>query len=161
MGELVAEQLSAGSFQAFGDVIEASDRTPDKMINQGLCGRFHDLAKLDFADGRAGISLFSSQAKSAPFRFELVERHPLGSQAFIPVDGVAYLVVVAEDDNGTPSGLRAFVAQPGQSVNIHRNVWHGVLTPIDTPGNYVVVDRIGEGDNLEEHWFDSPVTVAL
>lgn len=161
MSELVAQPLSADRFKPFGDVIEGTDRPPDKMINQGLCARFHDLAQLDFADGRAGISLFDSEAKSAPFLFELVERHPLGSQAFIPVDRVAYLVLVAEDDNGAPVGLRAFMAQPGQSVNIHRNVWHGVLTPIDTPGKYVVVDRIGEGDNLEEHWFATPVTVTL
>lgn len=161
MAELVAEPLSARSFKPFGDVIEGKDRSPDKMINQGLCARFHDLAQLDFAEGRAGMSLFASEAQSAPFQFALVERHPLGSQAFIPVDGVAYLVLVAEDDNGTPTGLKAFVARRGQSVNIHRNIWHGVLTPIDTPGKYVVVDRIGEGDNLEEHWFAAPVIVTL
>ncbi len=161
MGNLVAQPLSKDSFKAFGDVIEGSDGAPDMMINQGQCGRFHDLAKLDFGGGRAGISLFASLGKSSPFTFEMVERHPLGSQAFIPVDGVAYLVLVGEDRNGTPTGLRAFVAQPGQTVNIHRNVWHGVLTPIDAPGNYVVVDRIGDGNNLEEFWFETPVTVTL
>lgn len=161
MSELVAQPLSADRFKPFGDVIDGAGLAPDKMINQGLCARYHDLARLDFADGRAGISLFASQAKSAPFLFDLVERHPLGSQAFIPVDGVAYLVLAADDDNGVPTGFQAFVAGPGQSINIHRNTWHGVLTPIDTPGKYVVVDRIGAGDNLEEHWLETPVTVTL
>jgi ureidoglycolate lyase len=161
MANIVAQPLSRDRFKPFGDVIEGSEGTPDVMINQGRCGRFHDLAKLDFSDGRAGISLFDSLGKSAPFTFELVERHPLGSQAFIPLDGVAYLVLVAEDSDGTPTAPRAFVAEPGQTVNIHRNVWHGVLTPIDVPGNYVVVDRIGDGNNLEEFWFETPVTVML
>ena len=74
MRELVAQPLSADRFKPFGDVIEGTGRTPDKMINQGLCARFHDLALLDFADGRAGISLFDSEAKTAPFLFEMVER---------------------------------------------------------------------------------------
>ncbi len=161
MGDLRAEPLCRDSFQAFGDVIEGSDAVPDKMINQGRCGRFHDLARLDFGGGRPGISLFDSRGKSSPFLFELVERHPLGSQAFIPVDLIPYLVLVAEDTYGAPARLKAFVAQPGQSVNIYRNVWHGVLTPIDAPGKYVVVDRIGEEDNLEEHWFETPMTVTL
>ncbi len=70
-----------------------------------------------------------------------------------------FLVIVAEDDAGAPVNLRAFVTGPGQSVNLHRGVWHGVLAPIGTPGQFAVVDRIGEGPNLEEHWFDTPYVV--
>lgn len=161
MADLRAEPLTKDSFQAFGDVIEGFDAAPDMRINQGRCGRFHDLAKLDFDGGRPDISLFDSQGKSAPIVFELVECHPLGGQSFITVDGVAYPVVVAEDDNGVPAGPRAFVALPSQSVNIHRNVWHGMLTPIDASGKYVVVDRIGDDASLEEFRFEAPVTVSL
>ncbi|TYB82559.1 ureidoglycolate lyase [Maritimibacter fusiformis] len=156
---LTAAPLTAAAFAPYGEVIELSG-APDKMINQGLCGRHHDLARLDFADGRAGISLFDAKARHFPCPVEMVERHPEGSQAFIPVNNVPMLVVVAEDANGTPVNLRAFLSAPGQSINLHRNTWHGVLTPIGAPGLYAVVDRIGDGANLEEFWFDEPFVVT-
>ncbi len=156
---LTAAPLTAAAFAPYGEVIELSG-APDKLINQGLCGRHHDLARLDFADGRAGISLFDAKARHFPCPVEMVERHPEGSQAFIPVNNVPMLVVVAEDANGTPVNLRAFLSAPGQSINLHRNTWHGVLTPIGAPGLYAVVDRIGDGANLEEFWFDEPFVVT-
>jgi len=131
--------LTAEVFAPYGEVIEISG-TPDKIINQGMCGRHHDLARLDFADGRAGISLFDAKARTLPHVVDMVERHPDGSQAFIPVNGVPFLVVVADDDNGVPVALKAFITQPGQSVNLHRGVWHGVLVPIDADD---------EGDDTE------------
>lgn len=156
--KLVPVPLTAEAFAAFGDVIELSGE-PDKIINQGMCGRHHDLAKLDFGSGQAGINLFNAKARTFPYNVEMVERHPEGSQAFVPLDGVPMLVVVADDQDGTPVNLKAFVSLPGQSINIYRGTWHGVLAPIEKPGRYIVVDRIGEGENLEEHWFDVPYTV--
>ncbi|SPF77499.1 ureidoglycolate lyase [Pseudoprimorskyibacter insulae] len=154
-----SQPLTAAAFAPFGDVIEVSG-PPTVMINQGLCGRHTDLAKLDFADGRAGISLFDAQARALPYLLEMVERHPLGSQAFIPVSGVPFLVCVCPDEGGRPGTPLAFVTQPGQSINLHRGTWHGVLCPIGAAGQYVVVDRIGGGVNLEEHWFATPYTVT-
>jgi len=150
--------LTAAAFAPYGDVIEVSG-APDKLINQGMCGRHHDLARLDFDDGRAGISLFDAKARKFPHVVDMVERHPQGSQAFMPVSGAPFLVVVAEDEGGTPTRLKAFVTQPGQSINLHLGVWHGVLAPINQPGQFVVVDRIGAGDNLQEHWFETPFLV--
>ncbi|MES0813098.1 ureidoglycolate lyase [Roseibium sp. SCPC15] len=152
---LTAKPLTKEDFAPYGDVIEVSG-APDKIINQGKCGRHHDLAKLDFGTGQAGISLFDAEARNLPYTVELVERHPEGSQAFIPLDGVPMLVIVADDDNGKPANLRAFVSQPGQSINLHRGTWHGVLAPLGKAGRYAVVDRIGDGANLEEHWFSDP-----
>ncbi|XYK82116.1 MAG: ureidoglycolate lyase [Labrenzia sp.] len=152
---LTPAPLTAEAFADYGDVIEVSGE-PDKIINQGMCGRHHDLAKVDFGNGRAGISLFDAKARSFPYTVDMVERHPDGSQAFVPLDGVPMLVIVAEDKDGAPVNLKAFVTQPGQSINLHRGTWHGVLAPIEKPGRYIVVDRIGDGTNLEEHWFDSP-----
>ncbi|MCV0424906.1 MAG: ureidoglycolate lyase [Roseibium sp.] len=152
---MTAKPLTSEGFAPYGDVIELAG-TPDKIINQGMCGRFHDLAKLDFGTGQAGISLFEAKARTLPYTVELVERHPEGSQAFIPIDGVPMLVVVADDDNGTPVNLKAFVSQPGQSINLHRGIWHGVLAPLDSAGRFAVVDRIGTGTNLEEFWFSDP-----
>ncbi|MEP1931488.1 MAG: ureidoglycolate lyase [Roseibium sp.] len=147
--------LTADAFAAYGDVVEVNGN-PDKVINQGMCGRHHDLAKLDFSTGTAGISLFDAKARSFPYKVDMVERHPEGSQAFVPVDGVPMLVIVADDRNGQPSDLKAYISQPGQSINLYRGTWHGVLAPIGKPGRFVVVDRIGDGNNLEEHWFDDP-----
>ncbi|ABG33592.1 ureidoglycolate lyase [Roseobacter denitrificans] len=152
------EPLSAQAFAPFGDVLEATG-TPDKIINQGLCGRFHDLATMDFTQGRAGISLFSAQPRQLPLKLEMVERHPEGSQAFIPMSMHPFLVIVAEDAAGHPKNMRAFLTEPGQGVNYHKGTWHGVLTPLHAPGLFAVVDRIGPGSNLEEYWFDHPLTI--
>ncbi len=152
------EPLTAEGFASFGDVIELKAE-PDKLINQGLCGRHHDLAELDFGDGRAGISLFDAQPRHLPYQLNMVERHPDGSQAFIPVHQTRFLVIVAPDQGGAPGTPRAFVTAPGQCINIHRGVWHGVLTPLEAPGLFAVVDRIGDSPNLEENWFDHPYTV--
>lgn len=155
---LTTRPLTAEAFAAFGDVIEVMGE-PDKLINQGMCGRHHDLATLDFAEGKAGISLFDAKARAFPHIVDMVERHPEGSQAFVPLTGVPMLVVVAEDQDGTPVNLQAFVSQPGQSINLHRGVWHGVLAPIEQPGQFIVIDRIGEGANLEEFWFEDVYVV--
>ena len=150
--------LTAGAFAPYGDVMEVAGE-PDKIINQGMCGRHHDKARLDFGEGRAGISLFDAKARSFPYSVEMVERHPLGSQAFIPLDGVPMLIIVADDEAGKPVNLKAFISRPGQSINLYRGTWHGVLAPLGKSGRYAVVDRIGDGTNLEEHWFSEPWTV--
>ncbi|MDE2912144.1 MAG: ureidoglycolate lyase [Paracoccaceae bacterium] len=145
--------ISADAFAPFGDVIDVSG-SPDVIINQGFCERHHDRAKLDFGGGRAGISLFRAKPRALPLRLDMMERHPLGSQAFIPMSLDSFLAVVAEDRDGTPGRPRAFVTEPGQAINLHRGCWHGVLTPLHAPGLFAVIDRIGDGRNLEEHWFD-------
>src|SRR5690606_41831408 len=96
----------------------------------GKCGRFHDRARLDIIEGRAGISVFQSECFSLPCRLELVERHPLGSQAFLPMSAGPFLVVVAEDLDGRPARPRAFLPAGRQGINTARNVWHGPLTPL-------------------------------
>jgi ureidoglycolate lyase len=151
--------LTATAFAPFGEVLEVSG-PPTKLINAGLCGRWHDRARLDFADARAGISIFRSKTFSLPCRLEMVERHPEGSQAFICMSADPFLVVVAPDLGGRPGEPVAFVTSGAQGVNIRRNVWHGVLTPLGGPGLFAVIDRIGTTPNLEEHRFADPFTVA-
>ena len=156
--QITTEPLTPAAFAPFGDVLEAIGAA-DKIINQGLCGRFHDRAVLDFGNGRAGISLFQSQTRVLPLQLDMVERHPEGSQAFLPLSLDPFLVIVAPNAAGQPGRPRAFATRPGQGVNYHRGVWHGVLTPLHAPGLFAVVDRIGEGTNLEEYWFDTPYVV--
>lgn len=156
--DILIEALTPRAFAPFGEVLEAAG-APDRLINQGLCGRWHDLARLDIADGRPGLSLFRSETRTLPLKLGMVERHPLGSQAFIPMSFDPFLVIVAPDDGGVPGRPRAFRTAPGQGINIARNAWHGVLTPLHAPGLFAVIDRIGEGANLEEHWFPDVYTV--
>lgn len=156
--EIAIRPLTAGEFAPFGDVLEVAG-APDRIINQGLCGRHHDLARLDFGDGRAGISLFDAEPRALPYDLEMVERHPEGSQAFLPMTMAPFLVVVAPDEGGVPGRPVAFRSAPGQGVNYHRGTWHGVLTPLSAPGLFAVVDRIGSGANLEEHWFETPYRI--
>lgn len=153
-----AQPLTAEAFAPFGDVLECTG-APDKLINQGLCGRFHDRAQIDVGSGRVGISLFNAQPRTLPYRLDMMERHPEGSQAFIPMTGHGFLVIVAPDAGGAPAAPLAFVTAPGQAINFHRNVWHGVCTPLHAPGLFAVIDRIGDGDNLQEHWFETAFTI--
>ena len=157
---ILAHPLTSEAFSPFGDVI-ALGQGETRTINQGLCRRHHDLAEMDFSDGRAAISLFQAALRTLPCSIDLIERHPEGSQAFLPMQDSEYLVVVAPDDAGRPGQPVAFYAKGDQGVNYHRNVWHAVLTPVAGSGLFAVVDRIGSGANLEEHWFDRSITVDI
>lgn len=159
MNRLKIQPLTAEAFAPFGDVLEAVGK-PDKIINNGFCGRYHDRAQLDFGpDGRAGVSVFKAEPRALPYTLELLERHPDSCQTFIPMSLDNYLVTVAEDDHGTPVNVRAFLAGAGQGINYHRNTWHGVLTPLAAPGLFTVVDRIGNTPNLEEYLLKTPYMV--
>lgn len=156
---ITAEPLTADAFAAFGDVLEARG-VPDRLINEGLCGRYHDRARLDFGTGRAGLSVFDAVPRALPYDFTLVERHPEGSQAFLPMAAHPFLVIVARDEGGWPGRPRAFLTDGSQGINLLRGTWHGVLTPLHAPGLFAVVDRIGEGANLEEYRYDAPWRVV-
>ena len=156
--ELQTQPLTTNAFRAFGEIIDATGE-PDKIINQGLCGRYHNLAQLDFTTGKAGLSVFNAEARSLPFKLEMMERHPEGSQAFIPMHQYPFLIIVSHDKNGVPDTPISFISKPGQGINIFKNTWHGVLCPLHAPGLFAVIDRIGEGPNLEEHWFKKVWTI--
>jgi ureidoglycolate lyase len=152
---LTVEPLTAEAFAPWGDVIEATGAS--FPINGGMCDRFHDLARMEFVGegGRAGISVGWGRPYPLPHAFDLVERHPLGSQAFVPMTEDPFLVIVAPDEGGRPGRPRVFITAPGQGVNYLRNVWHGVLTPLGRAAPFLIVDRIGPGVNLEEFRYDA------
>ncbi|MES2970233.1 MAG: ureidoglycolate lyase [Pseudomonadota bacterium] len=155
MKTLIPAPLTAEEFTPFGDVLDATGQF--RLINDGMCRRHHDRARLDFGDTRAGISIFQAEPRSLPYSFDLIERHPDGSQAFLPMTQHPFLVIVATSPADTP---RAFLTNGAQGINLHRGTWHGVLTPLHAPGLFAVVDRIGTTPNLEEHWFSEPWTVT-
>ncbi|MDZ5695783.1 ureidoglycolate lyase [Chelativorans sp. M5D2P16] len=162
MTTVTATPLTREAFAPFGDVIETAG-AESFLINGGKCRRFHDLARVEAAgaDARVLINIFRAEPYPMPLRLEMVERHPLGSQAFIPLAPRPYLVVVCPDEAGRPGAPQAFVAHPGQGVNYARGIWHAVLTPIGEAQDFLVVDRGGEGRNLEEHFFDNPFEIHL
>ncbi len=161
MNTLSPVPLTADNFRSYGNVIEIPDTEP-LVINSGNCARYSDLADVNICDsGKAGISLFDAKAYSSPLTLSYVERHPLGSQAFLPTCSDRYLVVVADDVDGKPGMPRVFVTDGYQGVNYHRNTWHGVLTPIIKQSLFVVVDYIGSENNLEECEFDSPYLIEF
>ncbi|MBI5320554.1 ureidoglycolate lyase [Bradyrhizobium sp.] len=142
--------LTKAAFAPFGEVIETRDAKP-KLINDGFAQRFDDLAHIHVAaeGGAVNISLFSGSVRPGPILIKLMERHPLGSQLFMPLNEQPWLVVVCADPRA-PASYRAFSASGRQGVNYARNIWHHPLLVIADASPFLVVDRKGAGDNLEE-----------
>jgi ureidoglycolate lyase len=165
MREIIPEPLTAGAFAPFGKVIEASDEAVRLDINQGHAVRYDRLAEIDIADGTAVISLFRArplsphyvtpakagvQADSQPaLVLKTFERHPLGSQTFIPLGGRPYLVVVAPAGEFDVDKVRVFRAGGHQGVHYARGVWHHFLLVLED-SDFLVIDRAGPGDNCDE-----------
>lgn len=156
---LRATALTANAFAPFGDVIETEGRNA-RWINQGTCRRFDDLAKLDVeaVDGRPLLSIFEANPRSLPMRIAVLERHPMSSQAFYPLQARPFLVVVASNvPRPEASDLQAFLSSGNQGVNYRRNTWHHSLIAFDCKSTFLVVDRGGPGENCEEFVVTTPV----
>ena len=160
---LIPEPLTAQAFAPFGEVIEANGSAHSFLINGGTTQRFHDLAPVGFDLGddatdqaRVGISIFRGQARVFPVAIAMLERHPHGSQAFMPLQDLPYLVVVApKESNDEPDlkRLRLFYATGNQGVNYRQGTWHHPLLALDETSDFLVVDRIGGGANCDEFFF--------
>jgi ureidoglycolate lyase len=152
--KLVIEPLTAAAFAPFGEVVEAGANS--QSINEGTARQYGDLAAIDVAieGGRPRVSLYRSEARRWPLAIRMLERHPLGSQLFMPLSDDPYLVVIA------PAGpvparetVRAFLAGGRQGVNYRRGTWHHPLIALDEGREFLVIDRGGPGDNCEEFHF--------
>ena len=159
------QPLTKDAFAPFGDVIEV-DGAELMNINQGTTQRFHNLADVQTLDGgHTLINVFRGQPRLQPIGICLMEHHPLGSQAFVPLQLAPYLVVVAKPgDAPLAQDLVAFQAEADQGVNYHAGVWHHPLLVLQENHDFLVVDRGGPGDNLVEHWFhedQSPTATLL
>jgi len=154
---LAAQPLTREAFSPFGDVIEMHGAT-HFSINAGAIERFHDLATVDVGveeQGRPLISIARCNNPSAlPYELPFVERHPLGSQAFIPLDDAPLVVVVAPPGEQVDSAhLRAFVTNGRQGINYRRGVWHIPLISLEGGQQFLIVDRGGPGKNCDEFHF--------
>jgi ureidoglycolate lyase len=151
MRELTPEPLTAEAFAPFGSVIEASEAAVRLDINQGHAIRYDRLAEIDVGDegGTGAISLFRAKPLAEPV-LKTFERHPLGSQSFVPLGGRPYLVAVAPAGDFDPAGIRLFRAGGHQGVHYRKGVWHHFLLVLDADSDFLVVDRAGPGDNCDE-----------
>lgn len=150
------EPLTPQAFAPFGTVIEADPSTAVE-INSGYTTRFHALAEAAVGDGQAVISIFRGRPRE--LSVAMLERHPLGSQAFVPLGGQPWLAVVAQSPD--LSSCRAFHCQGNQGLQYDINVWHHPLLVLGDAQDFLIVDRTGDGNNLEEVFFDSPQEIAF
>lgn len=157
---LVILPLTAEAFAPYGQVIEP-DVTKIRMINSGTTERHHALAVADVTGegARVILNIFRGQPRRFPYHVDMMERHPFGSQSFSPLQPKPFLVVVAADEDGRPGRPVVFLAQNGQGVNYGRNVWHHPLMALDEVSDFLVVDRDGLGNNLEEYFFQTPYLI--
>jgi ureidoglycolate lyase len=152
---LPLRQLTREAFAPFGEILEATGEG-GFLINQGTTTRYHDLAEIEAVGpgARVIISLFRGAGFTWPVEIMMMERHPLGSQAFMPLHGRPWLAVVAPDRGGNPGEPLAFLVEPDKNglrgVNYARNVWHHPLLSLGETADFLVIDRGGAGDNLEE-----------
>lgn len=150
MIELVARPLTRAAFAAFGEVIELRD-AQQISVNDGLTTRFHDLFTIDVNDagGRPVVSLFRTAPLPLPHRVRVMERHPRGSQAFMPMDEAPFLVLVAADaDPIGAADLSLFLTNGRQGVNFYKSTWHHFQMVLEAQRDFIVIDRGGD-DNLE------------
>ena len=140
------EALTKAGFAPFGEVIEM-DGAQHYPINQGFAERFNDLATVDAE--AVNISIVVANPRPKPIAITLMERHPLGSQIFYPLQDRPWLVVVCGDPKDATS-FRAFSATGRQGINYSRNTWHHPLLVLEADSRFLVVDRKGPEANLEE-----------
>jgi ureidoglycolate lyase len=156
------EPLTGESFKPYGDVLQTEGLAPE-LINRGKTKKFADLAGITLAQGgQAQLSIYRSSAIELPFRIRMVERHPLGSQAFFPLHKRPFPVVVAMP--GTipgPDSIRVFLTNGRQGVNIHPGVWHHYQLSLGEESEYIVFDRGGPGENCDEYHLEQELILNL
>ncbi|MFT6344825.1 MAG: ureidoglycolate lyase [Paraglaciecola sp.] len=154
--------LTRENFAPFGDVIEVNDNAKNFSINDGFTQRYHDLAEVDVTqeNGRTLINIFRSTPLEQPVSIKMMERHPLSSQAFIPMGQQPFLVVVAPRGELDISKIEVFLASSNQGVNYHKGTWHHYCLALHQVSDFIVVDRGGVGNNCDTIKLDGALVIA-
>jgi ureidoglycolate lyase len=155
--EITVRTLTRQDFEPFGDIIEVDSGSEVVTINDGYATRYHDLGRVDVneAGGRPLINIFRGRPRPLPLTIHMMERHPLASQAFMPLHNKQFVVVVAPPgDTLGPNDLSAFITNGMQGVNYARGVWHFPLLVLGEEQDFLIIDRGGDGNNCEENYFD-------
>ena len=146
--------LTQDAFAPFGDVIQKQGHHAEE-INDGQTRKYADLAQVDVTDeeGTTTIHIYRSRPISLPFRVEVMEYHPLGSQAFIPLHRRSFLVVVAPPSQTLDfNSIQGFFTNGEQGINLHKGVWHHYQLSLDETCDYLVIERNGPGvSTIEQH----------
>jgi ureidoglycolate lyase len=153
--------LTKAAFAPYGEVIEA-DPSKMRLINNGTTERFHALAEpvVVGAPERLIFNIFRGQPRQFPYSVGMMERHPFGSQSFMPLSGRPFLVGVSQDEDGKPAKPKIFLARADQGVNYFANTWHHPLMALGAVSDFLVVDRDNTAANLEEFFFEAPYSIA-
>ena len=160
MISLQAELLTAEAFTPYGDVVESSEQQVAAM-NAESFQRFDDLCSVEASDGHVAISIARCRTiTTLPHSFDMIERHPHGSQAFVPLTPCRMMVVVAPaGEPAAAADLRAFISNGRQGINYHRGTWHMPLIAFDAGQEFLIIDRVGDSPNCDLHYLDEAVTL--
>jgi|TARA_B110000240_G_C13467685_1_gene439495 ureidoglycolate lyase len=161
--KMIPKTLTKENFAPFGDVIEVNDKVKNISINDGFTQRYHDLAQVDVTEksGRTLINIFRSTPLEQPVSIKMMERHPLSSQAFIPMGQQPFLVVVAPKGELDVTKIEVFLASSDQGVNYHKGTWHHYCLALHQVSDFIVIDRGGAGDNCDAIQLDGCLVIAL
>ncbi|TCB77232.1 ureidoglycolate lyase [Acinetobacter sp. ANC 4173] len=162
MNKIQIQPLTAENFKLFGDVLMTKGND-FFYINEQYTERYHDLAEIQ-SDAKVGMSIFKNiKASQFPIEISMLERHPLGSQAFVAMHGQKFVIVVAESlDKDMPdlNKIKAFITDGNQGVNYHAGTWHHPLITLEAPSEFIVVDRIGVSQNCDVYQFENMLCVG-
>jgi len=153
---ITPKPLTRENFMAFGDVIEVNESNKHFTINDGFTERYHDLATVDVTEnnGKTLVNIFRASPLPQPITIKMMERHPLSSQAFMPLGQQPYLVVVAPAGDFNAKQIEVFIATANQGVNYHKGTWHHYCLALNEVSDFLVVDRGGDGDNCDVISYD-------
>ncbi|MDX1404917.1 MAG: ureidoglycolate lyase [Woeseiaceae bacterium] len=160
--EITPAPISADAFAPYGELIYASDASRASM-NDARFDRYRDLANIDVADGGGQVSISIARCRKPsefPYTIGMLECHPHGSQAFIPLTPFAFIVVVAPSgENVDENRITAFVTDGTQGINYRKGVWHMPMIATQQGQQFLIIDRAPSADNLREVKLDSPLSL--
>jgi ureidoglycolate lyase len=162
MNNISIEQLNINIFSKFGDIIQKKNALELRSINQGTTTRYHNISKLSLEskNGNSSISIFSGSPRDLPIEIKIMEKHPIASQSFLPIQDYDWLIVVCEEKNELPdlSTLRCFQVDGDTGITYNKNIWHHPLL-VKKKQDFWVIDRINDQENssinLQEYHFNN------
>jgi ureidoglycolate lyase len=162
MKDISIEQLDINIFSKFGDIIQKKNALELRSINQGTTTRYHNISKLSLEskNGNSSISIFSGSPRDLPIEIKIMEKHPIASQSFLPIQDYDWLIVVCEEKNELPdlSTLRCFQVDGDTGITYNKNIWHHPLL-VKKKQDFWVIDRINDQENssinLQEYHFNN------
>ena len=165
MNNIPIEKLDSNVFSRFGNIIDKKNASELRSINQGTTTRYHNISELDLEskNGNSGISIFSGIPRDLPVEIKIMEKHPIASQSFLPIQDYDWLIIVSEEKNELPdlNTLRCFQVNGDTGITYNKNIWHHPLL-VKKKQDFWVIDRINDKEdtsiNLEEYHFTNNET---